>query len=99
MLTAFPTPILSIAADAVRDLEGRDALSGLWICRFLLPSIITCMFIYLQSVYKMQRIPARRTEIGEHFMEVMVPRDDARGFNESTLSGEIERGRGSGPCS
>lgn len=30
MLTSFPTPVLSIAADAVRDLEGRDALSGLW---------------------------------------------------------------------
>ncbi|KAF8805397.1 DUF1752-domain-containing protein [Phlegmacium glaucopus] len=30
MLTAFPTPVLSITADAVRDLEGRDALSGLW---------------------------------------------------------------------
>ncbi|TFK36752.1 hypothetical protein BDQ12DRAFT_589005, partial [Crucibulum laeve] len=30
MLTSFPAPVLSVAADAVRELEGRDALSGLW---------------------------------------------------------------------
>ncbi|KAF8972335.1 hypothetical protein BDZ97DRAFT_1650304 [Flammula alnicola] len=30
MVSAFPTPVLSVTADAVRDLEGRDALSGLW---------------------------------------------------------------------
>ncbi|KAF9534008.1 hypothetical protein CPB83DRAFT_756801 [Crepidotus variabilis] len=30
MVTAFTTPILSVAADAVRDLDGREALSGLW---------------------------------------------------------------------
>ena len=30
MVAMFSTPILSVAADAVRDLEGRDALSGLW---------------------------------------------------------------------
>ena len=35
MLTAFPAPVLSVASDAVKDLEGRDALLGLWTCRFL----------------------------------------------------------------
>jgi hypothetical protein len=48
MLTAFPTPVLSIAADAVKDLEGRDALLGLWSCMFLLRSIIH-MLIYIST--------------------------------------------------
>ncbi|OBZ66210.1 hypothetical protein A0H81_13862 [Grifola frondosa] len=30
MIAHFPSPILSVAADAVKDLEGEDALSGLW---------------------------------------------------------------------
>ncbi|PFH48306.1 hypothetical protein AMATHDRAFT_91065, partial [Amanita thiersii Skay4041] len=30
MLTTFPTPVLAVAADAVRDLDGREALSSLW---------------------------------------------------------------------
>ncbi|PPQ66720.1 hypothetical protein CVT24_008821 [Panaeolus cyanescens] len=30
MLSAFPAPVLAVTADAVRDLEGREALSGLW---------------------------------------------------------------------
>lgn len=30
MLANFPAPVLSVTPDAVRDLEGRDALSGLW---------------------------------------------------------------------
>lgn len=30
MITAFPSPVLSIAADVVKDLDGGDALSGLW---------------------------------------------------------------------
>jgi hypothetical protein len=30
MLATFPAPVLSVTPDAVRDLEGRDALSGLW---------------------------------------------------------------------
>ena len=45
MLTAFPAPVLSIASDAVKDLEGRDALLGLWTCKFLLRSI-THVLIY-----------------------------------------------------
>lgn len=40
MLTPFPTPVLSIASDALKDLEGRDALLGLWNCKFLLRGII-----------------------------------------------------------
>ncbi|EIW57138.1 DUF1752-domain-containing protein [Trametes versicolor FP-101664 SS1] len=31
MLSSFPSPILSVAADVVKDLEGEDALCGLWI--------------------------------------------------------------------
>ncbi|KAF9220412.1 DUF1752-domain-containing protein, partial [Gyrodon lividus] len=30
MLATFPAPVLSVTADAVRDLQGHDALSGLW---------------------------------------------------------------------
>ncbi|KAF8181518.1 hypothetical protein BJ912DRAFT_854651 [Pholiota molesta] len=30
MAPSFPIPILAVTADAVRDLDGREALSGLW---------------------------------------------------------------------
>ncbi|KAI6004723.1 hypothetical protein EDD15DRAFT_2124996, partial [Pisolithus albus] len=30
MLTSFPASVLSVMADAVKDLEGHDALTGLW---------------------------------------------------------------------
>ncbi|KAL4065034.1 hypothetical protein V8B97DRAFT_2025818 [Scleroderma yunnanense] len=30
MLASFPAPVLSVTADAVRDLQGHEALSGLW---------------------------------------------------------------------
>ncbi|EDR05412.1 uncharacterized protein LACBIDRAFT_303064 [Laccaria bicolor S238N-H82] len=30
MLVAFPAPVLSVTADAVRELEGGEALAGLW---------------------------------------------------------------------
>ncbi|KIJ60358.1 hypothetical protein HYDPIDRAFT_32324 [Hydnomerulius pinastri MD-312] len=30
MLATFPAPVLSVTADAVRDLQGHDALSSLW---------------------------------------------------------------------
>ncbi|KAM5539216.1 hypothetical protein V8D89_007089 [Ganoderma adspersum] len=30
MISAFPSPILSVAADVVKDLEGEDALCSLW---------------------------------------------------------------------
>jgi hypothetical protein len=30
MFVALPTPVLSVAADAVRDLDGGEALPGLW---------------------------------------------------------------------
>ncbi|KAG1887096.1 hypothetical protein F4604DRAFT_1571197 [Suillus subluteus] len=30
MLTTLPTPVLSVTPDAVKDLQGRDALSALW---------------------------------------------------------------------
>ncbi|KAG1821592.1 uncharacterized protein BJ212DRAFT_1332256 [Suillus subaureus] len=30
MLTTLPTPVLSVAPDAVKDLQGQDALSALW---------------------------------------------------------------------
>jgi hypothetical protein len=34
MLVAFPAPVLSVTADAVRELEGSEALSGLWTREF-----------------------------------------------------------------
>jgi hypothetical protein len=30
MISTFSAPVLSVAADVVKDLEGGDALSGLW---------------------------------------------------------------------
>ncbi|KAI0315872.1 hypothetical protein OF83DRAFT_1245957 [Amylostereum chailletii] len=30
MVTHFPSPVLSVAVDVVKDLDGGDALSGLW---------------------------------------------------------------------
>ena len=38
MVTTFSSPVLSVAVDAVRDLEGKDALGGLWNCE-LTPSL------------------------------------------------------------
>lgn len=33
-----PVPVLAVAADAVRELDGREALSALWTCACLPPS-------------------------------------------------------------
>jgi hypothetical protein len=30
MVSDFPSPVLSVAVDVLRDLDGKDALSGLW---------------------------------------------------------------------
>lgn len=30
MLSALPNPILSVQVEGVRELDGREALSGLW---------------------------------------------------------------------
>ncbi|EJF58580.1 hypothetical protein DICSQDRAFT_66665 [Dichomitus squalens LYAD-421 SS1] len=30
MVSTFPSPILSVAADVVKDIEGEDALCSLW---------------------------------------------------------------------
>ncbi|KAI0039035.1 DUF1752-domain-containing protein, partial [Auriscalpium vulgare] len=30
MVAAFPAPVLSVAADVLKDLDGGDALGGLW---------------------------------------------------------------------
>ena len=35
MVSTFPSPILSVAADVVRDLDGEDALFGLWARAYL----------------------------------------------------------------
>ena len=59
MLATFPAPVLSVTPDAVRDLQGRDALSGLWTREsfpfpfgcFLVIVLMHCVSIY--SVYEM----------------------------------------------
>lgn len=38
MLPTFPVPILSLTADAVRDLQGQDALHGLWTGELVCPN-------------------------------------------------------------
>ena len=30
MVSSFPSPLLSLAADAIQDLDGADAITGLW---------------------------------------------------------------------
>ncbi|ETW82470.1 hypothetical protein HETIRDRAFT_244744, partial [Heterobasidion irregulare TC 32-1] len=30
MITAFPSSVLSVTADVIKELDGGDALSGLW---------------------------------------------------------------------
>ena len=35
MISAFPSPILSVAADVVKDLEGEDTLCSLWACAYI----------------------------------------------------------------
>jgi hypothetical protein len=37
MLTTLPAPVLSVTPDAVKDLQGQDALSALWTSTFHLP--------------------------------------------------------------
>ena len=54
MLSAFPTPVLSMASDAVKDLEGRDAILGLWNCKFLLRATIHTL-IYISTHLKCLR--------------------------------------------
>lgn len=34
MLTTLPAPVLSVTPDAVKDLQGQDALSALWTSMF-----------------------------------------------------------------
>ena len=42
MLVAFPAPVLSVTADAVRELEGSEALSGLWTRELLSRLFLSC---------------------------------------------------------
>jgi len=81
MLATFPAPVLSVAADAVRDLEGHDALSGLWTREWTLcpPLVFSRPDTIQLSVYEMQRIAAGGKTVGEYLVEVVVPRDDDRG--------------------
>ncbi|KAI0364474.1 hypothetical protein BV20DRAFT_857769 [Pilatotrama ljubarskyi] len=50
MISAFPSPILSVAADVVKDLEGEDALCGLW-ARAYLAYARSC-FLQLNHLHK-----------------------------------------------
>jgi Fungal protein of unknown function (DUF1752) len=51
MLTAFPAPVLSIASDAVKDLEGRDVSLGFWSCRFSFAVLsIIHMLIFMSTL-------------------------------------------------
>jgi len=47
MVAAFSSPILSVAADAVRDLEGHDALFGLWTGAYLLYPCVSDAYYFL----------------------------------------------------
>ena len=49
MLVAFPAPVLSVTADAVRELEGSEALSGLW-TRELLSRLFPFCFPFFRFI-------------------------------------------------
>jgi len=88
MLTQSPTPILSIAPEAAKDLDGRDALSGLWSCRFLLHGTIH-MLIYISTPRVFTKCKeslegARRLE--NLLMAIMVSLDDGGFIPERSTS-------------
>ena len=53
MVSSFPSPLLSLAADAIQDLDGADAITGLWTSPFLsLFSLLFFPHLFLsQSVF------------------------------------------------
>ena len=78
MLTSFPAPVLSVTADAVKDLQGHEALSGLWTCAFPFCFITGFMPLIARpictgSVHEMQRVPPGWPQIGEHIVAVVAP--------------------------
>ena len=88
MISAFPSPILSVAADVVKDLEGEDALCSLWARMFSFPPFILALSVLkpspTQSIHKVQRVPERRTPPREHLMALVVSRT-RRGTNHAFI--------------
>lgn len=74
MISTFPAPVLAIAADAVRDLEGGEALSGLWKCKSqsILAELRVLFLICPPSVHKVQRIFAGWPAPREHLLAYVV---------------------------
>ncbi|KAI0030596.1 hypothetical protein K488DRAFT_27889, partial [Vararia minispora EC-137] len=52
MVASFPSPVLSVAVDVVRDLDGKEALSGLW-------NVFTKCKDSLQDGYRLENISWR----------------------------------------
>lgn len=76
MLATFPVPILSVTAEAVRDLQGQDALYSLWTGQ---PSLVVFVFTHHSlspfiSLYKVQRVCTGRPPSGKHLLAIVVPR-------------------------
>jgi hypothetical protein len=79
MLVALPAPVLSVAADAVRDLDGGEALPGLWTRESLvLLSEGGHQFFYalIESVYQVQRVSQGWPEARKYVLAIVVSRDD-----------------------
>jgi hypothetical protein len=52
MVSSFPSPLLSLAADAIQDLDGTDAVTGLWTST----SLLSLSFLFPSSPF-LQSLP------------------------------------------
>ena len=69
----FPVPVLSLAADAIRELEGRDAVCGLLGCESLFFQVEKVLSM-ARSVLEMQGVHQGRSSSREHLMAIVASR-------------------------
>jgi len=78
MISTFSTPVLSVAADVVKDLEGGDALSGLWTressnLTISIADTSDLLFVYyICSFHKVQGKPPGWATPRKHIMAYVV---------------------------
>ncbi|KAF8624425.1 hypothetical protein AX17_007134 [Amanita inopinata Kibby_2008] len=80
MLAALPAPVLSVTADAVRDLDGQDALSGLW-------TLFTKCKESIQDGRRLENISWRLWY--REMMAMSIERDECL-FDEKSENGHID---------
>jgi hypothetical protein len=74
MVPSFTSPLLSLAADAIQDLDGADAITGLLTSPFLLTlyPLLSSPFPFSISLYQMQRVHSRRSTSRKHLLEALA---------------------------